>query len=30
MAKELAKDQSWIDKESAEFKKLAQRYIIED
>jgi len=30
MAKELDKDQSWIDKESAEFKKLAQRYIIED
>jgi len=30
MAKELAKDQSWIDKETAEFKKLAQRYIIGD
>jgi len=29
MAEELGKDQSWIDKESAEFKKLAQRYIIE-
>jgi glycerol-3-phosphate dehydrogenase len=28
MAKELDKDQSWIDKESAEFKKLAQRYIV--
>jgi len=29
MAEELGEGQSWIDKESAEFKKLAQRYIIE-
>tara|TARA_R100000935_G_scaffold34095_1_gene54683 strand:- start:3549 stop:5114 length:1566 start_codon:yes stop_codon:yes gene_type:complete len=28
MAKELGQDQSWVDKESAEFKKLAQKYII--
>jgi len=29
MAEELGEGQDWIDKESAEFKKLVQRYIIE-